>query len=685
MIVLFVSYSGLFGGAERVLLDVATGVPGEPVLACPEGALAARARAAGVRVFTVPERPLELRASARDRIAAPLRVGALARDVRALVRSLRPALVFAWSTRAALACAAGLRGLDPRPRWVFQNNDLLQGPLIAHAARRAAGRANLLVALSHAIARDLDPDGALRTVVVHPGVDLARFDASDGDPRGCQALVLGAVVEWKRPRLALEAVALAARELPELELRVAGPVIDADGKRLMDLMRRRAALPDLAGRVEFAGALDEPATALAEAGCLLHAADCEPFGIVLVEALAAGTPVVAPASCGPAEIVDPSCGRHYAPGDARDAARALVGVLGDRDHARALGRAGRERARARFDVAASMRRYAELVDELVPAGAGPPAADGADLALVTVIHNSRAYLDKLLASVGRHLPAAQVVVVDSGSADGGADLARAWRGGAATVVDMGANVGFGAASNAGLERVDRPVTVLVNPDVELLDDSVARMAAELRAGTAPDRLLAPILLSDDGSRQDSAQHEPGSPGLAFAALVPPTLLPARLASWVDPWRGDRPRPVGWAVGACVCGRTDTLRRLGPFDPCEFLYAEDLDLGLRAADAGVETWFWPDARVLHHGGHSTGVAFSGEPFELLARRRREVVRRRRGAGRQAIDDALLLATWADRAALKALLGRRPERERRQLMALWRARREDRRPRRGAAPG
>ena len=60
-----------------------------------------------------------------------------------------------------------------------------------------------------------------------------------------------------------------------------------------------------------------------------------------------------------------------------------------------------------------------------------------------------------------------------------------------------------------------------------------------------------------------------------------------------------------------------------------MYAEDLELGLRAHDEGVDTIFWPAARVVHSGGHSARRAFYGEPFELLAGRRREVVRERRG--------------------------------------------------------
>jgi N-acetylglucosaminyl-diphospho-decaprenol L-rhamnosyltransferase len=300
---------------------------------------------------------------------------------------------------------------------------------------------------------------------------------------------------------------------------------------------------------------------------------------------------------------------------------------------------------------------------------------GEGIALVTVSHDSERELELLLQSVARHLPGAAMVVADSGSADASAERARAWAGGRARVIEIGSNVGFGRANNAALREVSEPVTVLVNPDVELLDASLAELAAELRRG--PDRILSPQVLLPGGSRQDSAQHEPGAAPLLLSALVPPGVLPGPLARMVDPWRSDRPRRVGWAVGCCLAARTETLRRLGPFDERIFLYGEDLDLGLRAADEGVETWFWPAARVLHRRAHSTEREFGGEAFELLARRRREVVARRRGKRRARRDDLLQLLTFADRLALKTLLGRSAARERRQLAALRATRSESQR--------
>ena len=683
---LFVSYSGLMGGSERILIDMAPRLSGSVAVACPEGPLAQRLRDVGVHVFPLRRRRLELRATLRDRVEKPLRIAGQAREVGELVAALRPAVTVGWGTRATVACAAAVHRTDPASQLVFQNNDLLQGPVIGRVARAAAYQADLVVALSGTIARDLDPGGRLddRTVVIPPGVDLgayAHIGPAPTDPP--RALVLGALVGWKRPRLALEAASIAARRLPDLRVTVAGAALDDVGERMDAALRARADEPDLAGRVTFTGMLDDPRGALAESSCLLHAADVEPYGMVIVEALAAGRAVVAPASGGPAEIVSPETGRLFVPGDPNSAADALVELLGTEGLAQRVGAAGRARAERQYSVEESTARYDALLDDLVarrraqvavpsqPRDAAPPAGTG--LALVTVLHDSESEVRALLESVDRHLPGARVIAADSGSADGGPAAVRAWSD-RATVLELRENVGFGRASNAALELVEEPVTVLLNPDTELVDSSLAELAAEVRRTDRAERILAPLVMRPDGPREDSAHPEPGSLAELLRAMIPAIALPRGLRAPIEPWRADEPRRVGWAVGCCLVARTDTLRRLGPFDDRAFLYAEDLDLGLRATDAGVETWFWPAGRVMHARAHASARVFGGEPYDLLARRRREVVRRWRGERRQRSDDGVQALTFATRVALKTVLGRTAAREREQLAALRRARRE-----------
>jgi GT2 family glycosyltransferase len=273
--------------------------------------------------------------------------------------------------------------------------------------------------------------------------------------------------------------------------------------------------------------------------------------------------------------------------------------------------------------------------------------------------------------VERHLPGVGVIVVDCASSDETVAIAGGYV--SARVVALDQNVGFGRACNRGIAEVGEPVTALLNPDVELLDDSLLSLCAEARSRDQAERLLAPLVLSGDGSRQDSVHPVPGSAVEVLRALAPFTRLPGRVAAPLAPWRARAPRRVGWAVGAALAARTETLRRLGPFDERIFLYGEDLELGLRADEAGVETWFWPSARVLHHGAHATRAAFDGEPFELLARGRREVVERRLGGRRAVVDDAAQALTFSSRIAARLALGRPAARERRQLAALLDARR------------
>ena len=235
------------------------------------------------------------------------------------------------------------------------------------------------------------------------------------------------------------------------------------------------------------------------------------------------------------------------------------------------------------------------------------------------------------------------------------------------LIECSENLGFGKACNLGLEHVSEPVTALTNPDVELLDDSLARLALEVGCRDRPERLLAPLVLNADGTRQDTVHPIPSSFPDLIHALLPPALVPGTLLA---PWRAIAPRRVGWAVGCALVARTETLRKLGPFDEQIFLYGEDLDLALRGRQHGVETWFWPHARVLHRRAHSTFTAFGGEPFDALAAARHDVVRGRLGPGRGRLDDFSQAVTFASRLLVKRVLGRSAERERRQLAALRR---------------
>jgi GT2 family glycosyltransferase len=275
------------------------------------------------------------------------------------------------------------------------------------------------------------------------------------------------------------------------------------------------------------------------------------------------------------------------------------------------------------------------------------------VSVVTVLHDSAAELAGLLDSLDRHAPGVQVIAVDTGSRDGGAELAR---GRGCEIVDLPRNPGFGAANNAGLERARHDVTVLLNPDIELLDGRLLSLAASVRER---DALLFPRLLNADGTIQDHAHPLPGT-----VAEVLRAFLPARVAP--QPYRAEAPRAVGWAIAAAVVGQTATLRRLGPFDPGAFLFYEDLELCLRAHAAGIPCELHPEVALLHMGGHALDAKLGPERLVDEAQRRRSVVGSTLGRRALWLDDLAQALTFGRAAAVRP-------RSRAQLRALREARR------------
>src|SRR5579859_1887055 len=185
--VLFVSYAGAFGGAERLLVDFAGGLALECAIACPPGALDAAARERGLRTFALRPRPLELRGPRGQPLLALGHLAAHRVEVSRLVAAVDPDLVVAWGMRSLLAAAALTRGRTPL---AFQHNDFLPGRAIGALVRGAATRAALVTAPSQAVLDDLGPlPGRVRSEVIAPGVALDRFSSGPAGATPPEVLV----------------------------------------------------------------------------------------------------------------------------------------------------------------------------------------------------------------------------------------------------------------------------------------------------------------------------------------------------------------------------------------------------------------------------------------------------------------------------------------------------------------
>jgi N-acetylglucosaminyl-diphospho-decaprenol L-rhamnosyltransferase len=224
---------------------------------------------------------------------------------------------------------------------------------------------------------------------------------------------------------------------------------------------------------------------------------------------------------------------------------------------------------------------------------------------------------------------AAVWVVDNASSDGSAELVRReapW----ATLVESDKNLGFGGAVDLVAERTDSPWLAPANADIALEPGALGTL---LNAATdARTAVVAPRLVLPDGRTQHSVYHFPTVP-FTIAFNLGLLGLSRRLGDRFcleGRWDPDRPRTVDWAVGAFLLVRRSAFDAVGGFDARQWMYAEDLDLGWRLADAGYCTRYEPRAAVRHHQSAATSAAFGEEKMARFMKGTYAVLARRRGA-------------------------------------------------------
>jgi GT2 family glycosyltransferase len=250
--------------------------------------------------------------------------------------------------------------------------------------------------------------------------------------------------------------------------------------------------------------------------------------------------------------------------------------------------------------------------------------------VAVVSWNTRELLLRCLRSLAGEVEAgrAQVWVVDNGSSDGSAEAAREsapW----AQIVEAEGNLGFGPAVNLVAARTRTPWLACANADISLEPGALAAM---IGAGAdASVGCVAPRLLLEDGTTQHSVYPLPTLPFTIAFNLGLPHLnrsISDRLCL-EGHWNAERPRAVPWAIGAFLLLRRDAFDAVGGFDPRQWMYAEDLDLGWRLHTAGWVTRYEPSARVRHAAGAATAGAFGEARVERFMRETYAVLLRRRG--------------------------------------------------------
>jgi L-malate glycosyltransferase len=374
----YYNHTGKISGAEKILFTLLANVgPGfETSLIAPSNAeLLAFCRQHGITHLGVDE--LRARFTMNPLLLVKY-VGSALRgiwQVRRQVRRAAPDIVHANSTRAGMVASIATVGNRTPVVWHI-HDQLKKHPITAATGflLRSSCR-NSVVAVSRATAEGVRgiADSRVPITVVHNGVDCALYDPRPEEiERFLQKENLSestfrvAMVGQITPRKGqLEAIQTFARfvktNTPRAQLLVVGkPVFNRDDlyhQRLLDEVRRLG----IEHNVRFLGQRADIPVILRSVHMLMMNSSSEPFSVVLLEACASATPVLASAVDGvPELIIDGETGRLFRYGDADAMLLGLRQMESDRNHTKALGLAARERAARYFSQDRFLREIRQL-------------------------------------------------------------------------------------------------------------------------------------------------------------------------------------------------------------------------------------------------------------------------------------------------------------------------------------
>ena len=292
-----------------------------------DGPMVAAVKTWGVPTFIVPA----------GRLRQTYRMIGAIHKLRSLIRAQKIDVVLSWMGKAQLyggtaAALAGVPamwyqlGLPDPPCWQDRVATWLPAKAVLTCSKTAT-----------AAQSRLKPHRP--TFTVHPGVDLSRFDPEKlPTPAECRQKlglpttgpligIVGRLQRWKGMHHLVEAMpAILAKHSDAHAVIVGGEhAFEPDYPKY--LQSRIAAL-GLTERVILAGLQSNIPEWMQAMDVVVHASDNEPFGIVVIEAMALGKPVVATATAGPAEIItDGDSGLLWTPGDLNQLAHAVLKFL----------------------------------------------------------------------------------------------------------------------------------------------------------------------------------------------------------------------------------------------------------------------------------------------------------------------------------------------------------------------
>ncbi len=383
MKVLFFDHSPVYGGAEQSLFSVLPALkpPIVPVLLASQGSrLVKKAQDLKISCRTIKISP-RLALISRSQLGGNFFNPLLWRDISSAKRELaaavdleNPDIVYANTLKSAVILGFCRKKIEQPMVWHIR--DIVSGPpsvLLGLAGRISQPK---LIAVSRAAAsQPALKFGVTAPKVIHNGINQEKwvFDSRQQKPEEIKTKLgvkpgesligaFGQLSAWKGQEHAIRALAHLKRRGFLCKLLLAGDAIFAE-QGYPEHLKKMAGSLGVSGEIIFSGWLDNPAPYMAAADVIVHTpVKPEPFGRVLIEAMALGRPVVSVMSGGIPEIID-----HGRSGlllkNHGELPFVLEKLLCQPAQAKALGDEARRQAQSRFNLSDTVSKISDFLME----------------------------------------------------------------------------------------------------------------------------------------------------------------------------------------------------------------------------------------------------------------------------------------------------------------------------------
>jgi GT2 family glycosyltransferase len=220
------------------------------------------------------------------------------------------------------------------------------------------------------------------------------------------------------------------------------------------------------------------------------------------------------------------------------------------------------------------------------------------ISVIIVNYNVKELLQECIDSIMKFCPKDffEIIVIDNASNDGSIEMVMQ-KFPECIVISNKSNVGFSEANNQGIRIAKGDYIMLLNPDTELMNNSLTMMINYLKIN--PDIcVLAPRLLNTNGSLQISCWRFP-----TVTSIILETLFLHRIfkVSQYPIEFFDSIFETDFAIGACLIFREELINKIGFLDP-DLFWMEDVDFCYRAKSVGKIVYYL-EAEIIHHSGQS----------------------------------------------------------------------------------